>query len=119
MAGANRVSGLRGLRGSRLSGYERAILGDRFAALGYGSIDWSQILTAGITTAGNVAQVALKPPTYSSIQYPSGYTSVQSYGALPAGTVGVPSSLTSTSLLDSPYLLLGGLALLAVVLMKR
>lgn len=103
LARAHGVSGLRGLRGARLSG-----LGD--------DIDWSQIIDTGISTAGSVAQVALKPPTYSSVVYPSGASSVTSYGAVPSTSA---LGTSTTSLLSSPYLILGGLALLAVVLMKQ
>lgn len=110
MARPHRLSGLRGLRGR----------------MGDDGIDWSSIITTGITQAGNVAKVAVAPgplPTYQSITNPYGYSSVTSYA--PAGTVipgvtGATSSLGGLdTLLTSPLVLLGGLALLAVVLMKR
>jgi hypothetical protein len=96
MARAHGLSRLRGLRGGRL--------GD--------DIDWGSIISSSITTAGQVAQVALKPPTYSAVQYPSGLISTQSYGA-------VPNTSSISGFLSPDVLLLGGLALVAVVLMKR
>ena len=108
MAGAHRFSGLRGLRGARLGDDD-------------GGFDWSSItpiIQTGIQTAGQVAQVALKPPTYSSVVYPSGASTVQSYGALPSGAPGTATAAIG-DLLASPYLVLGGIVLLAVILMKR
>ena len=118
VARAHRVPAFR--RARELSGYERAVLGERFAALGYGDsgIDWGSILSQGITTAGSVAAIAVKPPTYSSVVYPSGAQSVTSYGAMP-GSSSIAGASSLEGLLTSPYLLLGGMALLAVVLMKR
>jgi hypothetical protein len=97
MAGAHNVSRLGRLRGRKL--------GD--------ITDWMPLLTTGINDAASVAQVALKPPTYSSVTTPYG-TSITSYGAVAPGVTVDPL----TSLLSSPLFLLGGVALL-VVLMKR
>lgn len=99
MARAHRLSGLRGLRG-----YQRVVLGD--------DIDWGSIISNSITTAGQVAQVALKPPTYSSTQYPSGLISTQSYGM-------VPQTTSLSGFLNSNMLILGALAIGAIVLLKR
>ena len=105
VARAHRLSGLRGLRGG---------LGD--------GIDWSSILTAGITQAGNVAKVAVAPgplPTYQAITTPGGYSSVTTYGAGGVPQIGTSVGSDIGSLLTSPIALLFGFGLLAVVLMKR
>lgn len=119
LARAHRVSGLRGLRGD-------GIVARRLAALGYGDaggVDWSGITQNLITTAGNVAKVAVSPgpvPTYQAITTPGGYSSVTSYGPLGTSPLSTTASLDSfDALLTSPLVLLGGLALFAVVLMKR
>ena len=106
MARAHRLSGLRGLRG-----YQRVVLGDD------GDIDWGSIISNSITTAGQVAQVALKPPTYSAVTLPSGATSVTSYA--PIGSSTASALLGTSSVLNNPYVILGGLALVAVLLMKQ
>ena len=102
MAGKNGISRLRGMRG-----------------LGQDSIDWGNILTTGITTAGQVAAIAVRPPTYSSVVNPyTGAQSVTSYAPIGTSTSLLGMS-SATSLLSSPYVLLGGLALLAVFALKR
>ena len=105
LARAHRLGAVRGIRGVR------GLADDG------GGIDWGSIITTGIQTAGNVAQVALKPPTYSSVTTPYG-TSVQAYGT--TGQQMIPSGL-GTSSLDSisPVWLLLGAGLLAVVLLRR
>ena len=110
VAGAHRFSGLRGLRGRRL-----------------GQDDWGSIIDNAITTAGKVASVAVSPgpvPTYSYQSTPYG-TSIQSFA--PGGASAIPSSILPTStvgtdltsLLSSPLVLIGGIALIALVAMKR
>ena len=105
VAGAHRLSGLRGLRGS---------LGQ----------DWGDIINNAISTAGSVASVALKPPTYSSVVNPyTGAQTVTSYGGVPQSSLLSGSPLLGgadlTSVLTSPIVLLGGLGLIAVLLLKR
>jgi hypothetical protein len=99
VAGANRLSGLGRGRGLR---------------------DWSDVtdlISTGITTAGQVAQVALKPPTYSSITTPYG-TSISSYG--PVGSpIGAASSTSQWGMLFQSPLFLIGIGLLVVVAVKR
>lgn len=96
------VGRLRGLRG-------------RLGRLGDDSTDAdiANVLTAGITTAGSVASVALKPPTYSETISPSGVTSIQSYAPL-TSIPGVSSGIDPTTLL-----LLGGGLLLVIVMMAE
>jgi hypothetical protein len=102
LAGAYRLSGLRGRRG-----------------LALGQIDWGGIIQNSISTAGQVAAVAVRPPTYSSVINPTtGAQTITSYGAMPpTSLLGTGTDLTS--LLSSPIVLIGGLALLAVFALKR
>ncbi len=84
------------------------------APAGSSSNPWASIITTGITTAGAVAAKAVTPPTYSSTINPlTGAQTITSYGAT------VPSSLLTSglttnlsSLLESPIVLIGGIALL-------
>lgn len=111
MAGAHRLSGLRGA--------QRIVLGQDDDS----GFDWDTFTQTLIKTAGSVAAVAVKPPTYSSSINPyTGQQTITSYAptgytgsALGAGVLGTGFS----SLLSSPLVLLGGAALLAVVLLKR
>jgi hypothetical protein len=113
MAGTHRVSGLRGLR----RGLARRLGQDD------SSINWGQILTTGITVAGQDAAVALKPPTYSSVVNPlTGAQTITSYAPIGQtssilGTTDLTSSLNS--LISSPIVLIGGIALIAVLALKR
>jgi hypothetical protein len=109
LAGSHRLSGLRGLRGRGL-GQDVPI-------------DWGSIISTGITTAGAVAVKAVAPPTYSSVVNPiTGAQTITSYAP-----IGATSSLLGTSslgtefssLLSSPLVLLGGIALIAVFALKR
>ena len=106
LAGAYRFSGIRGLRGRRL-----------------GQIDYGSIITDAINTAGAVAVQAVKPPTYSSVVNPiTGAQTITSYGAtVPSTSLLGTSALGTdlTSLLSSPLVLLGGIALIAVIALKR
>ncbi len=106
MARAHRLSGVRRGRRGRTMGQDSS------------GMDWSQILTTGIQTAGNVAAIAVRPPTYSSVMYPSGAQSVTSFGS-PSQTASMMGGIDFTSLLSSPLILLGGLALVAVFALKR
>ena len=82
---------------------------------------WASIITTGITTAGAVAAKAVTPPTYSSTINPlTGAQTITSYGAT------VPSSLLTSglttdlsSLLESPIVLIGGIALFALMMLRR
>lgn len=104
MARAHRLSGVRGLRGR----------------LGQDSIDWGSIIQTGIQTAGAVSAIAFKPPTYSSVINPyTGAQSITSYGAVPNTGLGLGAGTSLSSLLTSPVVLFGGLALLAVFALKR
>jgi hypothetical protein len=88
--------------------------------LGQDGFDWSQVLTTGITTAGNVAQVALRPPTYSSVTGPYG-SSVTSYGSVP-GSAGYgvnPLSSSLSSILSDPVIVLGLIGAAVLVIAKR
>ena len=108
LARAHGLSRLRGLRG---------------VSLGQDSIDWGSILNTGITTAGAVAARAVTPPTYSSVVNPvTGAQTITSYAPIGATSSLINSSdLTSSlgSLLSSPLILLGGIALIAVFALKR
>ena len=103
VARANHLSGFRGLR-----------LGQDD-----GSINWGNVLTTGITDAASVAAVAVKPPTYSSVINPvTGAQTITSYA--PIGSTGSLLGTSSlTTLLSNPLVLLGGLALVAIVALKR
>ncbi len=111
----SRQLGGRLARAHRLSGVRRGLRG----RLGQDDINWGQILTTGIQTAGSVAAIAVKPPTYSSVVLPSGAQSITSYGATVPSTSILGAGTDLTSLLTSPLVLLGGLALLAVFALKR
>ena len=110
MAGAHRFSGLRGLRGLRL-GQDAT------------SIDWGNIIDTGITTAGAVAAKAVTPPTYSSVVNPlTGQQTITSYAPIGQTTSLLNSGTLTTdfgSLLSSPLIWIGGIALIALVAMKR
>lgn len=103
----------------------RGILHDRFKSLGYGyggaDINWNQVLQTAIPAAASVAKVAVTPPTYSSVVNPStGYSSVTSYGAAPAGGLANPLAASSlTGLLTSPLILLLGGGLILVMALRR
>jgi hypothetical protein len=105
MAGTHRLSGV-----GRLRGVSR--LGD--------GIDWGDTLNNAISTAGQVATVALKPPTYSSIVSPNGATSISAYGPIGSSGIfsgtGLGGSLTGSL---SPLLLLGLVGLGVVLLVRR
>jgi hypothetical protein len=101
LAGAHRLSGLR---------RSRRGLGDGF--------DWSGFSTTLINDAAGVASIAVKPPTYSSVVLPSGAQSITSYAPIGA-TSSLLGTSSLTSLFDSPVVLLGGFALVAVLLLKR
>ena len=143
MAGAHNVSRLGRLRGPSLA--VQAALGRQLAALGYVTTDDSgnpisvsdsgsitpigpggggispsiaQLISTGITTAGGVASVALRPPTYSSVSTPYG-TSISSYAPIGASAFGASSLASIGSLLGSPVVLLGLGVLLFVVLKQR
>lgn len=111
LAGKNRLSGLRGRQGLVL-GQDDGSSSD---------INWGNILSTGIVTAGNVAAVAVRPPTYSSVINPvTGAQTITSYGATAPSIFGTSlDSTTLTGLLTSPLVLLGGLALVAVLALKR
>jgi hypothetical protein len=83
--------------------------------------DYMPLFTTAINDAASVAQVALRPPSYSSVVNPyTGASSVTAYG--PVGNSsqfsasGLGGSLTGSL---SPIWLLGGFGLLAIVLLKR
>lgn len=106
LAGAHRLSGLRGGR--------RLVLGQD-----EGGINWGNVLTTSITDAASVAAVALRPPTYSSVVNPyTGAQSITSYAPL-GSTPSLLGTTSLTGLLSSPLVLLGGVALLAVLALKR
>ena len=91
-------------------------------AIGDG-IDWGDILSTGIQTAGSVAKVAVTPPMYSSVINPvTGQQSITSYagspGLYPASGI-ASGSAGIASLLNSPVVLLGGLALVLVLVMRK
>ena len=117
-----KLGGARGLAGSH------RVLGRRLGRrLGQddGGIDWGSIITQGITVAGQDAAVALKPPTYSAStvynpttgQYTSSTTSYAATGG--AGLTSPLGTASLTSWLSSPLVLLGGVALIAVVLLRN
>lgn len=111
MARAHGVSRLRGMRG----------LGQDDGS----DINWGGILSTGIQSAAAVTAVALKPPTYSSSYNAiTGQQSVTSYGGVPqtslfGSSLGPGVGTDLTSLISSPIILLGGLALVAVLVLKR
>jgi hypothetical protein len=94
----------------------------RLRGMGDDGIDWSQIISTGIQTAGSVAKVAVTPPMYSSIVNPmTGASSVTSFagapGLYPSGSIPGLSSQFGTSLtglLSNPIVLIGGVALLVL-----
>lgn len=105
MARANRLSGLRG--GGRLG------LGQD------SSIDWGSVLNNTISTAGAVAAKAVTPPTYSAVINPlTGAQTITSYGATVPSTSLLGTTDLST-LLESPLVLFGGLALVAFLMLKN
>jgi len=95
----------------------------RRRGLGDDSIDWGSIITAGINQAGAVAKVAETPPMYSAVVNPiTGASSVTSYAGAPGlypGSNVLGSTAGLTSLLNSPVFLLGGLALVLVLIFRR
>ena len=99
MAGAHGLSRLRGLRGRSLGDFS-----DNMAAL-----------TPLIQSAAQVATVAEMPTPSTSIQLPSGAIVTASGGAM------LPASLTSSLSTSSflPFLLIGGLALVAYLAMRK
>lgn len=119
LAGKNRIRGL-GRIGRLSAARSTSLLRRRLAALGYddSGLDWTSILTTGITTAGVVAKTAVTPPTYSAVTYPSGATSITSYGA---STAGLPGTATGSleSFLTSPLFLIAGMAIFALAIFKR
>ena len=103
-------------------GNSRAIVGQRMKALGYSygsSVDWGSILQTGITSAAQVAKVAVQPPVYSSVVNPlTGAQSITSYAGSPglaAGAVNPLGSEQLTSVLGSPMFLLLGIGLIVVL----
>lgn len=102
---------------SRIRGLKRG--------LGDDGLDWSDIITTGITSAATVAKAAVSPtPTYAYTSGPQG-TQILSYGA-PGSSVSPYSYSPYTSglgdisqLFSSPIVLIGGIGLIAVLLLKR
>lgn len=134
MAGAHRLSGLRGA--------QRIVLGDDTV---YGPIDpgyeapdyptyspapviapsspllsptTASLLSTLIQTGGAVAARAVTPPTYSSSINPlTGQQTITSYA--PIGSTAASSLLGASSLLSSPLIWLVGIGAIAFVAMKR
>ena len=120
-----------GRLGRRGMGHLSAAVRRQFAALGYytssgayfpdttsssSPTNWSGVLTTGINDAASVAKVAVGPVPTQSVLLPSGALVTASGGAaLPISA----SSLTTTSLLESPLLLLGIGAIVLVMVLKR
>lgn len=85
----------------------------------FSDVDWTQIINTGLTQAGSVAKTAVTPPMYSSVVNPlTGASSVTSYAGSPGlypGGSSIPGIGTSlSSVLSSPIVLLGGIALLVL-----
>ncbi len=73
--------------GAMRSSRSRRIVARRLAALGYddSGIDWSSIISTGITSAASVAKTAVTPPTYSSVVNPlTGAQTITAYGTAAA-----------------------------------
>jgi hypothetical protein len=90
-------------------------LGYSYTSEGFDSAVWAPVIATGINAAATVAKVAVAPTPTTSIMYPS--------GAIATSTAGAPLPVLSSSITgiagSSELLLLGGLALVAVVMMAR
>lgn len=100
-------------------GSSRAIIHQRMKGLGDGygsSIDWGSILQTGITSAANVAKVAVQPPAYSSVINPmTGQQSITSYAGAGPAALDPLASGQFAALLGSPMVLLLGVGLIIVL----
>ncbi len=73
----------------------------------------TQLLSTGITTAGNVAKTAVTPPLYSSsVSYPGYSATTSAYGPLGSSFGSLTGSI-------SPIWLLLGVGVFAILLLKK